>query len=253
MIDTIAHKPSLPPLIGTAGWSIPANVRDEFPHEGSVLRRYSHLMSCAEVNSSFYRPHRRSTWERWADTVPDSFRFSVKMPKAISHVARLVDVEAPLERFITEVTGLGDRLAILLLQLPPSFVFDPEVIAAFVRTLRTLSDVQIAIEPRHLSWFEPASDGWLAELRVPRVAADPAKAPAAATPGGWQGLSYYRLHGSPVVYRSAYEEECLLLYASLLTRDAQAKRKAWCIFDNTANSAALGDALKLSRLLNLDG
>ncbi len=252
MIVSNGQKASPPLLIGTAGWSIPAIVRNEFPHEGSLLQRYAHLMRCAEVNSSFYRPHRRSTWERWANTVPDSFRFSVKVPKAISHVARLVDVEAALERFIGEVTGLANRLGILLSQLPPSFVFDPEVIAAFVRTLRTLSDVQIAIEPRHLSWFDPASDAWLAELKVPRVAADPAKAPAAARPGGWQGLSYYRLHRSPVMYRSAYEEECLLHYASLLGADAQAKREAWCIFDNTANSAALGDALKLARHLRLD-
>lgn len=238
-------------FIGTAGWAIPASVREAFLREGTALQRYAGVMRCAEVNSSFHRPHRRTTWERWADSVPGDFRFSVKIPKAISHTKRLIGAEVELDGFIAEVSGLGNRLAVLLLQLPPSLAFEPAVLAAFLAATRSLTDVQLVVEPRHASWLEPAADALLAELNVARVAADPAKLPAAARPGGWRGLSYFRLHGSPIMYRSAYDGERLLAYAGLLAQDIEAGRPAWCIFDNTASSAALGDAIKLTQFMDL--
>ena len=63
------------PRIGTAGWSIPRIHQVHFPAEGSHLARYAAVFSGAEINSSFYRPHRRSTYERWAASTPDGFRF----------------------------------------------------------------------------------------------------------------------------------------------------------------------------------
>jgi len=81
-----------------------------------------------------------------------------------------------------------------------------------------------------------------------RVAADPAKVPGAELAGGWRGLTYLRLHGSPVMYRSAYGEERLRSYANAITVDLAAERPTWCMFDNTASSAALGDALRLLRM-----
>ena len=73
-----------------------------------------------EINSSFYRPHRLSTYQRWADDVPDHFRFAVKMPKTITHEGRLRDVAEPLQRFLGEIAGLGDKLGPVLIQLPPA-------------------------------------------------------------------------------------------------------------------------------------
>ena len=75
-----------------------------------------------------------------------------------------------------------------------------------------------------------------------RVAADPAVVPAAAEPGGWDGLVYYRLHGSPKVYYSAYPDEYLEALAKTLTRAAKSA-EVWCIFDNTAAFAATANAL----------
>jgi uncharacterized protein YecE (DUF72 family) len=70
--------------------------------------------------------------------------------------------------------------------------------------------------------------------------------PEAAEPGGWRGLAYYRLHGSPAVYRSSYDDGRLEDYAVRLAAEGG---PAWCIFDNTASGAATEDALKLQRLL----
>nr|WP_315382193.1 DUF72 domain-containing protein [uncultured Sphingomonas sp.] len=238
------------PVIGTAGWAIPAADRPAFPAEGSILQRYAARLGGVEVNSSFYRPHRRSTWQRWAEGVPDGFRFAAKIPKAISHDRRLVEVDTALGQFLEEVGGLGDKLAILLLQLPPSFAFDAALLSAFVTRLSAQRAVPIACEPRHASWFTAEADALLASLRVARVAADPARVPEAASPGGWRGLSYWRLHGSPVMYRSAYGDARLQAIAAAIAADATPGRAAWCVFDNTASSAAMGDALQLSHFFS---
>lgn len=238
------------PVIGTAGWSIPAADKPAFPEVGTSLQRYAAMLRGVEVNSSFHRPHRRSTWERWAASVPDDFRFAAKVPKEISHRRRLIDAEAPLEQFLDEVGGLGDKLAILLLQLPPSLVFDARATATLLAAASARTQAQIVCEPRHESWFPPQADTLLADRGVARVATDPAKVPGAELPGGWRGLSYLRLHGSPVMYRSPYGQERLAAYADLIAAEIAVTRPVWCMFDNTASSAALGDALQLTGLLD---
>jgi len=232
-------------VIGTAGWSLPARDAAAFGAGGSALARYATRFDGVEINSSFHRPHRRATWERWAESVPASFRFAVKLPKTISHQRKLADCDDLVVRFLDEAGGLGGKLAILLLQLPPKLAFDPSVAEPFLAALAAATPARLVCEPRHPSWFEPAPDALLSALGVARVAADPAIVPAAALPGGWRGLGYWRLHGSPRVYRSRYDDGRLDLYASLLREERRAGRPAWCMFDNTAGSAAAGDALGL--------
>lgn len=237
------------PLIGTAGWAIPAADKPSFPEGGTALQRYAAVMPCLEVNSSFHRPHRRGTWERWAASVPDDFRFSAKIPKEISHVRRLVDATDALDQFLGEAGGLGGKLSVILLQLPPSFAFDASLVSSFLAAASSRTDARIVCEPRHASWFTQQADALLAGHGVARVAADPAKVPDAAQPGGWRGLTYRRLHGSPVMYRTPYGEDRLRSYASEIAADLAAGRPTWCMFDNTASSAALGDARSLIQLL----
>jgi uncharacterized protein YecE (DUF72 family) len=237
------------PRIGTAGWSIPQRDVEAFPAEGSALERYTAQFNCAEINSSFHRPHRPATYERWAASVPEDFRFSAKLPKTITHQQRLIDSDPLIHSFLNEAAGLGDKLAIILVQLPPSLAFEAAIAEPFFKSTRARTQVQLACEPRHPSWFEADADALLESHKIARVAADPAKVPAAAMPGGWRGFTYYRLHGSPVPYRSSYEPERLQAYARAITADLEAGREVWCIFDNTASSAATGNALELQAML----
>ena len=234
--------------LGTAGWTIARADAAAFPGAGSHLARYARVFHAAEINSSFHRPHRPATYVRWAANVPPGFAFAVKLPKAITHGARLAGADAALAAFLAEAGGLGDALGVLLVQLPPSFAFDPAVAGTFFAALRALTAVPVACEPRHASWFNPAADALLAAHRVARVAADPARVPGAAEPGGWDGLAYWRLHGSPVTYRTSYRDGRLAPLAAVLAASAAA-RPTWCIFDNTASQAAAGDALALAALL----
>lgn len=233
--------------IGTAGWTIPRNVADSFPAQGTSLERYAARFSVAEINSSFHRSHRPSTWERWRDSVPDDFRFSVKVPKAITHSAKLVDCAALLDAFLEEATTLGPKLAVLLVQLPPKLAYDAKLAEAFFTALKSRTRTPIACEPRHPTWFTAQADEHLRALHVARVAADPARCDGADRPGGWGGLSYWRLHGSPVMYRSSYADR-IDQYADRL-REGPADARSWCIFDNTASSAAAADALALDAAL----
>lgn len=238
-----------PIFVGTAGWALPHMWRDRFPAGASNLERYATRFSCAEINSSFYKQHRRATYERWAASVPPQFRFAVKVPRAITHDQRLVAADVLLEVFLDEARGLGDRFGPLLVQLPPSLAFDTEIADEFFVTLRALHEGDVVCEPRHATWFSAEAEALLVAHRVARVGADPACVPAAATPGVWPGLAYVRLHGSPVMYRSSYEPERLRPLADLLRASAAAGRAAWCIFDNTTLGAATGNALELTRLL----
>lgn len=236
-------------IVGTAGWSVPAADRARFPPEGTALQRYAAVFRGVEINSSFHRRHRPSTWARWAATVPDGFRFSAKLPREISHVRKLVDCAGPLATFLGEVVGLGSKLSILLLQLPPKLAYDEAVADGFLAMLTAATDARIVCEPRHPSWFDAAADALLVHHRVARVAADPAPVPAAAAPGGWRGMTYRRLHGSPQMYRSAYGAERVALYAEELAAAQSDGRAAWCIFDNTAASAATSDALLMQAMV----
>jgi uncharacterized protein YecE (DUF72 family) len=245
----IINGASLMVRIGTAAWSIPKEHAAPFPVAGSHLERYSAVLNAVEINSSFYRPHRTTTYERWAASVPESFRFAVKVPKAITHELRLKAADDLLDRFLLEVSGLGPKLGPLLVQLPPSLRFEDGVADTFLSELRSRVKGPLVCEPRHASWFTPDVEGLLDELRIARVAADPAPVSGADKPGGWRGVSYYRLHGSPRIYYSAYTPEYLAAIAERIASDAAAEIETWCIFDNTAAFAATGDALTTRSLV----
>ena len=236
--------------IGTAGWSIPRAAAESFPGAGSHLERCGRVLNCAEINSSFYRPPMPSTWGKWAAQVPNEFQFSVKAPKAITHEAALVVEPEVMEEFLAGARRLGEMLGPLLFQLPPKLAFERRVAEGFFSMLRKQFEGRVVLEPRHGSWFTPAVSQLLERHRVSRVAADPARVPEAAETGGWRGLRYWRLHGSPRTYYSAYTTEFL----DRLAKDIAAhESEAWVIFDNTASGAAIGDALELRDRLRLAG
>ncbi|MEO8386831.1 DUF72 domain-containing protein [Polaromonas sp.] len=245
-----AHPdPACAVKVGCAGWSLPRDTWPEFPPDGSHLERYAARFSAVEINSSFYRPHQPTTYARWADGVPADFRFSVKLPKTITHEKRLRQREALLDVFLEQAGCLGKKLGCLLVQLPPSLAFDPQAAESFLAGLRHRHGGGIALEPRHASWFSPAVDDLLKAMKVSRVLADPVLFDAARYPGGYPGLVYVRLHGSPRMYYSAYAPDVLDALAVRLKLAAASDASAWCIFDNTANGAAAPDALRLTQTL----
>ncbi|HYC41378.1 MAG TPA: DUF72 domain-containing protein [Noviherbaspirillum sp.] len=230
--------------VGCAGWSLPGAVHDQFPADGSHLERYAAVLPAVEINTSFYRPHRAATYARWRESVPEWFRFSAKVPKAITHEARLHGTEEALEKFIGEVGYLEHKLGCLLVQLPPSLQFDAQTARRFFRHLRSLSNAHLACEPRHPTWFTRAAADLLSSIGVGYVDADPSIAPIPVQAEA-AGFVYLRMHGSPVIYHSAYSEEVIGQLQERIARSVDAGCHAWCIFDNTASGAAVPNALSL--------
>ena len=231
--------------VGCAGWSIPKEHSPGFPDpaSGTHLERYARRLPAVEINSSFYRAHRPATYARWAASVPDTFRFAVKVPRQITHLRRLADPSELLDAFLAEAGALDVKLGPLLVQLPPGLPFDSGAAPAFFAALRERFVGSVVCEPRHPSWFVPDVERVLADFKVARVAADPAPVPEAAHPSGWEGLVYHRLHGSPRIYHSEYAAAYLENLATKLAASAAAGVATWCIFDNTALGAATANAL----------
>ena len=140
-------------LVGTAGWTLPREVQDRFSPGESHLARYASVFPVTEINSSFHRPHKLSLYEKWANSVPDGFRFCAKLPKTITHERRLVDCEPLVAEFLAQAGGLGGKLACLLVQLPPSFAFDASS-RLLLRMLRTHWEGELRWSPRHVTWFD---------------------------------------------------------------------------------------------------
>jgi uncharacterized protein YecE (DUF72 family) len=237
------------PYVGVAGWALAAPHKPHFPGEGTHLERYAGQLPAVEINSSFYRPHQPKTYAKWAAAVPPGFRFAAKVPRTITHQKRLVDAEPELDRFLGEVTQLGDALGPLLVQLPPSLKFDEAAATAFFEMLRAKFSGSVVCEPRHVTWFTPVAEDVLGDHAVGRVAADPSVVAAAAMPGGDERLMYYRWHGSPEMYFSTYEDVQLQILARTLAEHARAGREVWCIFDNTGSGAAQTNALRTRDLV----
>jgi uncharacterized protein YecE (DUF72 family) len=253
--------PSIPSrvfYVGCAGWSVPKPFAAHFPTTGSHLERYASVFPGVEINTSFYRPHQFKTYVKWAGSVPSHFRFAVKVPKSITHNGRLTGYEAEMDRFLDECAGLGDKLGPLLVQLPPSLQYNRDTVDEFCTALRARFAGDVVCEPRHRSWFTPEAQELLVSHHIARVAADPALTAAASEPGGWSGLRYFRLHGSPQMYYSEYSVPELEALAQRMVSAVAASHVApdtsaattnpvpvWCIFDNTAAFAATGNALSL--------
>ncbi|MCM8743215.1 DUF72 domain-containing protein [Pseudomonas koreensis] len=234
-------------FIGCAGWSLGREYWPQFPAEGTHLQRYAAQFNGVEINSSFYRPHRRQTYARWAESVPPGFRFSVKVPKRITHELRLQNCDQALDEFLGQCGGLGDRLGCLLVQLVPSLAFEPASAEAFFVALRQRFDGDVVVEPRHASWV--TAQPLLQAYRIAQAVVDPSRISTDGSAQGWAGLGYWRLHGSPRIYHSAYDERYLQALAQQLKVAAAQGAVTWCIFDNTASGAALGNALALTALI----
>ena len=181
---------------------------------------------------------------RWAASVGDDFRFSVKLPKSISHASGGEYTTSDIERFADESAGLGAKLGAVLVQFPPKHVFHADAADGLFTTLRANLPCSLATEPRHASWFAPAVDALLAKLHVARVEADPPRVLVGADAGGWPGMRYRRLHGSPRIYYSRYEPGMIDALHDAIKNDAIGM-ESWCIFDNTASGAATANALEL--------
>ena len=139
--------------VGTSGYNYPEWRGTFYPKTlpaAKMLSYYSERLSTVEINYTFYRMPSVKVLEGWAAATPDAFRFTLKAPRRITHVMKLQDCEELVEVFCSRAKTLGEKLGVLLFQLPPWFRKSPEVLEDFLALLP--SDVRAAFEFRHNSW-----------------------------------------------------------------------------------------------------
>jgi uncharacterized protein YecE (DUF72 family) len=120
-------------------------------------------------------------------------------------------------------------------------------VETFFAALRARYRGPLVCEPRHPTWFTGAADRRLEAHGVGRVGADPPGAEDGDEPAASTRVIYYRLHGSPVMYYSAYDAAYLDRLAGRI-RSAR-RTPVWCVFDNTARGAATLNAIDLVDML----
>lgn len=236
-------------FVGTSGWDYPdwaEGFYGDIPRQ-ERLAFYARHFNAVEVNASFYRRQRQSTFERWRDQTPADFAFAVKGHRYLTHVKRLVEPEEPLRQSREAATGLGGKLAAMLWQMPRSLHKDMARLQRFADALAAWPEARHVMEFRHASWFDDEVAACLRARRVANCWSDAADWPL------WDAVTadlvYLRLHGRIRTYASAYGEDELGGWAGWV-REMQAQgRDVHVYFDNTAAGAALRNALRLKEML----
>ena len=141
--------------IGTSGFQYPEWKGKFYPEDLSAKRMlpfYAERFSSTEINYSFRRIPSEKTLSNWSAATPGEFKFSFKAPQRITHFAKLVDCGAVLKVFLEAIRKIGEKLGVVLFQLPPHFKKDAALLASFLDT--AASRARAAFEFRHVSWFD---------------------------------------------------------------------------------------------------
>ncbi|MCJ8164456.1 DUF72 domain-containing protein [Pontibacter sp. E15-1] len=237
--------------IGTSGWSYrwPDVLYPEGMKSAERLAYYATRFNTTELNSSFYHFTMAKTIAKWLAETPGSFRFAAKMHQEVTHKRRLVDVEEPLEKFMSRFLAMEGRLGPVLIQLPGSLHFDFGVAADFFGMLRTrYPDPVFALEVRHASWFTEEAQNLLREHAITWVILSAGKRfPSLETTT--TDTVYLRLHGDEKLYASAYTDEQLERYALMVHDWLLDGREVWVFFNNTIVGNAVLNAERLRELV----
>ena len=233
--------------IGTSGWNY-RHWRGPFYPEGlksqQWLAFYAQRFDTLELNATFYREAKAATFEKWRDTVPSRFLFSVKMSRFITHIKRLKVESASIKRFLGNVSVLADKLGVILIQLPPSLKFDAGLVADFLGLLDPAC--HYTVEARNESFITDEFFSMLKERNVAWCISETAgRYPYSEAVTA--DFVYVRLHGRERLYASSYRDDQL--------RGIKEKLEAWgketfVYFDNDFMGYAPQNALTLKAMFD---
>lgn len=235
-------------FVGTSGWVFKnwqgIFYPDNLP-QSEWLKFYSLFFNCVEVNSTFYRVFATSTYNRWAKSVPDYFRFNLKAPKEITHTKKLVAAKSDILAFLENIQPLENKLGLILLQFPPNFAIDYNI---FVESIQIFQEkVKVAIELRNpLGWAQDTID-ILVENNCTLVNADFTN--AELTHLLTNKTIYYRLHGKPDLHKSSYSNSKLKEIADVLTVLGNRIDEGYIIFNNGLVGNSIYNGIEIQKML----
>jgi uncharacterized protein YecE (DUF72 family) len=234
--------------IGCSGWNYRHWEGVFYPEtlaKSEWLQYYASIFNTVEINATFYRQFKDSTYINWYNKVPQGFCFSVKMSKYITHIKRLVDVSAEVQTCVASASLLQEKLGVILIQLPPSLKFDASLVDDFLAILP--GNYRYTIEARHTSWLCDSSLELLQRYNVGWCISD-----TAGRYPYYEAITadfvYIRLHGSTQLYASNYSNSELEQWAQKIMKW---NKTTWCYFDNDFNAYAANNAMTLQKILKL--
>ncbi len=240
-------------FIGTSGW-VYEGWRERFYPVGTKpenrLEYYSKRFYTVELNASFYHLPRKKTFENWSKKTPDSFSFSVKLSKYITHNLKLKNVGGSLKLFLKEARGLGNKLSVVLVQLPPNLKKDSKRVANFLELARSFPvKTRWAFEFRHETWLSEEVFELLRQFRAAWVIQD--------SGGRWPAAEvvtsdfvYIRFHGPSALYSSNYSDETLKEWSEKIKKWLGQGLDVHAFFNNDINAYAVRNALTLKKLIS---
>ncbi|OKS87007.1 DUF72 domain-containing protein [Mucilaginibacter polytrichastri] len=234
---------------GTSGLLLPVANKTLYPIEfkdKSRLAYYASLFNSIEINSSFYKIPQPATVRKWAESVPQHFKFTFKLWREITHNKGLVFNPDDVARFIQAFNETGDNKGCLLVQFPPG------IKSSQLPQLRVLLDciresdqqLKLAVEFRHASWYQESTAEVLSGYDAGIVLQD---IPSSATPLSFADgkFVYLRLHGPGGKYKGTYTDEVLYEYSTYIKEWQDEGKTVFVYFNNT-----MGEALRNLNTLN---
>jgi uncharacterized protein YecE (DUF72 family) len=237
--------------IGTSGWSYDHWAGVLYPPgtpQGQRLEHYLRRFDTVELNSSFYHWPRTAMFSRWRRRLPEGFHFSVKAPRGLTHGKRLYGPERWVERIAAGWHELGDKRAVLLVQLAPDHARDDPRLSFFLNLLPPW--MRVSVEFRHPSWHDESIFARLDQQQIGYCVMSGARLPCvlrATAP-----FVYVRLHGPDPhhLYRGSYPEADLRWWADRIREWDTAGKDVFAYFNNDGAGNAVRNADTLRHMLN---
>jgi uncharacterized protein YecE (DUF72 family) len=235
-------------FVGTSGWHYEHWKGRFYPDslpKSRWLEFYSGIYTTVELNNSFYRLPSKETFTKWKNTVPEGFKFAVKVSRFITHIKRLKDIEEPLLKFLSHVDYLEDKMGPLLYQLPPNMKYDYQLLERFLSILP--KHYNHIFEFRHQSWLCNDVFQLLMKYRVGYCVFDMPDFTCPIMATGNTG--YIRFHGSQGLYSSFYSEKDLDIWVKRIREMRGDLSEVYVYFNNDAEAYATINAKTVDRML----
>jgi uncharacterized protein YecE (DUF72 family) len=237
--------------IGTSGWSYDHWNGPLYPpglQAAARLSRYVEEFDTVELNASFYRWPRESTFGNWNAKLPTGFALAVKAHRGLTHFRRLKSPEPWVERVELAWQALGERPKVLLVQLHPEQQRDDTRLDHFLSCFRSF---RVAVELRHPSWDDPAVYALLERHGAAYVVMSGAGLQCVLR--ATTDMVYVRMHGPDprALYAGSYSDDDLQWWADRISEWSGQGREVLVYFNNDGYGFAVQNARELKRRLGL--
>jgi uncharacterized protein YecE (DUF72 family) len=237
--------------IGTSGWSYNHWAGIVYPQSASSLERfgaYAARFATVEVNNTFYRWPREAVFATWRERAPSGFVFSIKASRGLTQFRKLNDPVPWLERMDAGLRRLGEKMGVLVLQLPPHFPYNRERLAHFLAVAPSWP--RLAIEFRHPSWHREETFALLEQHGVAYCIMSGAN--LACVLRATASFVYVRLHGPDPrhLYGGCYSDADLRWWADRIGEWSDQGRDVYAYFNNDGHAHAVRNAESLRALVS---